>query len=221
MAIILPLLVILLVMAIDAGRIYFGWVALQNASRIGADYAASHADAWNGTPNAIDLQQRARYALLVTEDLQALGCQSGFAVPDPNFDPDGNGVDDFSDGAPARVELDCVFDLLTPLAESFLGNPFALHSRSDFVVNRTLVGGVPAPGVPPPLAGCPAGQAKVPAIVGDRNINAHGEWVGAGFGAANYAPQPTGPNRNRVVTTQSLLADGSCQPLNAAMLVTL
>ena len=91
-----------------------------------------------------------QYALLVVEDLQALGCQSGFAVPAPNFDPDGDPIDDFSDGALARVELDCVFDLLTPLAETFLGNPFTLHASSDFAVNRIYVGGVPAPLNPPP-----------------------------------------------------------------------
>ena len=37
----LPILALLLVMAVDFGRVFFGWVALQNAARIGADYAAS------------------------------------------------------------------------------------------------------------------------------------------------------------------------------------
>lgn len=220
MAIILPLLVLLLVMALDAGRLFFGWVALQNASRIGADYAASHADAWDGVPNPIEVDQQARYELLVSEDLQALGCQAGFVVPDPNFDPDGNGTDDFTDGALARVDLSCPFDLLTPLAESFLGAPVTLYGRSDFAINRTMVSGLPPPANPPPPVSCPAGEAKVPDLVGERNEVAFNLWTGAGFNGANYSPAVTNPNKNRSVLTQSLAA-ATCQPLNAAIAVTL
>jgi hypothetical protein len=190
MAIILPLLVLLLVMAIDAGRLYFGSVALQNAGRIGADYAANNANAWEGTPDPTGFQgKRDRYELLVTEDLQALGCQAGFVVPPPNFDPDGDGTEDFADGALARVDLDCVFDLLTPLAESFLGNPFTLHSRSDFAVNQTLFGGVPPPGNPPPS---PA-QCVAPELIGLRMSgpnNAQQAWAVAGFIEALQPTQP-------------------------------
>jgi hypothetical protein len=221
MAIILPLLVLLLVMALDAGRLFFGWVALQNASRIGADYAAIYADAWKGNPDPANLQnKRDAYALLVSGDLQSLGCQ-GNPVPDPNFDPDGDGTEDFEDGALVRVDLACDFDLLTPLAESFLGAPVTLHGRSDFAINRTLVNGLPAPINPPPPVSCPAGEAKVPDLVGQRNIAAHGDWVAAGFDRLLYAPQPVGPNRNRLVTLQSLPAN-SCQPLStSSMVVTL
>ena len=37
-ALVLPLLVVLLVMAIDFGRVFFQWVGVTNASRIGANY---------------------------------------------------------------------------------------------------------------------------------------------------------------------------------------
>jgi hypothetical protein len=221
MAIILPLLVLLLVMALDAGRLFFGWVALQNASRIGADYAASYANAWEGTPNPAALQnKRDDYALLVSGDLQALGCQ-GNPVPDPNFDPDGDGTEDFEDGSLVRVDLGCDFDLLTPLAESFLGAPVTLHGRSDFAINRTIVNGLPPPGNPPPPVSCPSGEAKVPPLVGERNQDAYDLWVGAGFNGANYSPQVNNPNKNRRVTAQSL-PGGFCQPLlTAPMRVTL
>jgi hypothetical protein len=218
MAIILPLLVLLLVMALDAGRLFFGWVALQNASRIGADYAASYADAWEGLPAPLQYQ-RDNYAELVSGDLQSLGCQSN-AVPPPDFDPDGDGTDDFTDGALVRVDLACDFDLLTPLAESFLGAPVTLHGRSDFAINRTIVNGLPPPGNPPPPVSCPSGEAKVPPLVGERNQDAYALWVGAGFNGANYSPQVTNPNKNRRVTAQSL-PGGFCQLLTAPMAVTL
>ena len=38
-ALVLPLLALLLVMAVDFGRVFFGWVSLTNAARIGANYA--------------------------------------------------------------------------------------------------------------------------------------------------------------------------------------
>ena len=45
-ALILPLLALLLIMAIDFGRVFFGWIALQNATRIAADTASQRANAW-------------------------------------------------------------------------------------------------------------------------------------------------------------------------------
>jgi Flp pilus assembly protein TadG len=38
-ALVLPVLALLLVVAIDFGRVFFGWVSLTNAARIGANYA--------------------------------------------------------------------------------------------------------------------------------------------------------------------------------------
>ena len=53
-ALIVPVLMLMLLLALDFGRVFFGWVGLTNASRIGASYAAAHATAWeprqrNGT----------------------------------------------------------------------------------------------------------------------------------------------------------------------------
>ena len=47
-AIAVPVLLLILLIVIDAGRLFYGYVALQNASRIAASYAADHADAWPG-----------------------------------------------------------------------------------------------------------------------------------------------------------------------------
>ena len=52
-ALVLPLLALLLVMALDFGRVFFGWVALQNAARIGANYAGH-------TPNLLSHRGRSR-----------------------------------------------------------------------------------------------------------------------------------------------------------------
>ena len=43
-----------MLIALDFGRAYVGWVALNNAARVGADYAGRHADAWGPHGRASD-----------------------------------------------------------------------------------------------------------------------------------------------------------------------
>jgi hypothetical protein len=199
MAIILPLLALMLVMAIDFGRVFFGWVALNNAARIGADTAASFADIWDGPPDGDQLTEQERFRDRVQGDLQSLGCQDD-PVPDPIFDTDVNGDGDFfSDGDLARLELECAFPLLTPLAEFAVGGPVTLHAQADFAIIRVINGGME----PPPDA-CPVGQAEVPTMVGERMQDAHDDWVAAGFLSANFAPTVSNPNKNKTVLTQSI-----------------
>ncbi len=221
MAIILPLLAVLLVMAVDAGRVFFGYVALHNASRIGADYAASHADAWDGTPTAQEQDELDRYASVVAGDLQALGCQ-GNPVPDPNFDPDGNGTESFTDGSLVRVELECDFHPLTPLAEIFLGQPLNMRASSDFAISRTISAALPTPGVPPPPpSGAPSASASASAppmcIAPDfdgpvqwRKNAAQAEWNRVGFTTTLIAQGPG----NFIIQGQSPLEGGQSGPCN-------
>lgn len=219
-ALLLPLLALLLVMALDAGRIFFGMVALQNASRIGADYAALNADAWDGGPDAFERQER--YQLLVQGDLQSLGCQAN-AVPDPNFDPDGDGTSVFDDAALVRVELECDYGLLTPLAEDFLGSPMILHARTDFAINSTIRIGLPPPPAPPPPVGCLPTERVVPQMVGESMQDAYAMWTGSGF-TGSFTPGVTNPNKNRTVLTQLLaplpVPPGDCADLTSHVLVT-
>ncbi len=141
-ALVIPILALLLVMAIDFGRVFFEVVALQNAARIGADYAASHADAWNGPPSGDEMNEQAHYQALVLGDLQGHTC-----VLDPLQDPV---FSSFDDGALAYVRLDCKFGLVTPLAEQVLGGPAAISARADFAVNRTINPNLPESSIPPP-----------------------------------------------------------------------
>ena len=228
-ALILPLLALLLVMAIDGGRVFFGWVALQNAGRIGADYAAAHADAWNGAPDRDQQDQRERYELLIRQDLQSLGCQDTTVVPAPNFDPDGDGTSDFTDGALVRVELECPFGLLTPLAEAALGGPVTLHARADFAVNRTINTGLETvinPPPPPPPPGCLANEVRVPLLMTLTMQNAYDAWVAAGFNGSKFLPAviktgpPGGRNNNKIVLTQSRTQDSCLDVTTGDVVVT-
>src|SRR5205823_14873209 len=73
-AIILPVLALLLMLALDFGRVFFGWVALINAARIAANAAAVSPDAWSGGGNP-GLQ--ASYRQQVINDLNAINCRPG------------------------------------------------------------------------------------------------------------------------------------------------
>lgn len=143
-ALVLPLLALLLVMAIDFGRVFFGWVALHNASRIAADFAASHTEAWAANED--------RYRLLVRGDLEAINCfppdgsWDDADIPDPDY-PSGT-----TSGSPTVVSLECEFDLITPLASSILGGPVRLAAESSFPVHKTIQQPIP-PGTEPEPSG--------------------------------------------------------------------
>ena len=88
-ALILPILVLLLLLAVDFGRVFFGWVAINNASRIAANEAAFHPEAWEGSGNA---QLKLIYRNQVLQDLQSINCEPPGGgtwqtsdIPDPDL----------------------------------------------------------------------------------------------------------------------------------------
>ncbi len=221
-ALVLPILVLLLVMALDVGRVFFGWVALQNAARIGADYVAQNAGAWDGMPTA-ELAKRDRYAELIEADIRTINCDLvGGAPPDPAF-PNYDGVGDgYEDRDYAVVEIGCSFDLMTPLAENLVGGPIALIAHEEFAINGRIVQGTPVP--PPPPPECPVGELDVPDMVTHTFEEALAMWIGAGFLEDNFNPEiiSTGPpasrNNDDIVVAQTL-PEGECQPDDAAITV--
>ena len=72
LALILPLILLLTVAALDFGRIYLGYINVQNMARIAANYAANNPLAWGTTPDT-DIQ--ARYQSQVVEDSAATNCE--------------------------------------------------------------------------------------------------------------------------------------------------
>ena len=212
-ALVLPILALILVMAVDFGRVFFGWVALQSAARVGAEYAGQWSCAWAGTcPENVD--KKDRYEDLIEADMRAINCAlAGGAVPDPTFRNrvGTETVDEFDDGDYAIVELECSFDLITPIAEAMFGGRVETIAHEEFPIHATILQAVPPPpSLPPP---CPAGQAEVPDMFGEAQtlIIARDLWLAKGFTLAHFHPTvvTTGPqsgrNGNRITTGQSLL----------------
>jgi Flp pilus assembly protein TadG len=73
LALVFPILMLLLVAAIDFGRIYLGSVNLQNMTRIAANFAALNPDAWDATTPDPVAQQG--YYDLVVADAAANNCE--------------------------------------------------------------------------------------------------------------------------------------------------
>lgn len=132
-ALILPVFLLLILAAVDFGRVYLGWINLQQMARIGANYAADHASAW---PDDGAIQ--ARYAQILQNEADVSNCaldtsddswQPVFAVS-TNPRPTGSGV---------TVSLDCSFQLLTPVIGDILGDSLTASASATFPVKEGIV----------------------------------------------------------------------------------
>ena len=145
-ALILPILAMLLVMALDLGRVYFGWVGLQNAARIGANYAAIHPDAWSAPDNPLKVQARAQYAQQIAQDSSALNCSprpTTLNVPRPVFTSIGGTSSPIEMGDQASVTLHCTFSLITPLANGIFGGGVPMDAQAVFTIRTGTIAGIP------------------------------------------------------------------------------
>jgi hypothetical protein len=137
----------MILFGLDFGRVFLGWVALNQAAREAANYAAMNPTAWTLPYN---LAVQAEYARLVTTEASNINCTLQTPVSDPSF-PDGTGI-----GAPALVELDCRFDLITPMIGALTGNPIPVSASSAFPVRSGNIEGVPAASTVPTVTPAPS-----------------------------------------------------------------
>ncbi len=140
-ALILPVMLLIMLVTVDFGRLYQSWVQLNNAARVGANYAAMTAQSFqSGDPT---------YQSLVTREMSGAGCRTSSPFPpDPTFSPDSNL------GSTATVHLTCTFSFITPVIGVVFGptNTLALSATSQFPIRTGTVYNVPnsSPVVPPP-----------------------------------------------------------------------
>lgn len=145
-ALVAPVLLLLLLVAIDLGRIFLGWVNLQQMTRLAADYAAQHASAWTAP---IDGVEQSRYRQKVINDARQINCQPENPIPDPVF---GAGT---ALGAPVSVTVSCRFSVITPIISNLVGDTILVTSSTTFPIKEGAVATVPGGGAPiavPPVA---------------------------------------------------------------------
>ena len=222
MALILPVLVMLLLLSIDFGRVFFGWVAINNASRIAANEAAFHPEAWEGSGNAL---LKDIYRNQVALDLQSINCEPAGGgvwqttdVPDPTYiDEVGTPTTNaYEIGDHVRVEITCHFSFLTPLVGLFVGDPMPIAAASEFAVKGGEINGIPVGNGPP--AGCL--DKIVPNLVGLSVSGARNAWTTAGFTGA-FSPA-SGQDTETVATQNTTPASsvGGCLVATATVVVT-
>ena len=193
LALTLPVVLLLLLIAIDFGRVYLGWVNLQQMARIAANFAADHATAWD-TPG--DATVRARYQSIVRNDARLINCTLPAVLPDPQF-PTGTAI-----GQEVKVQLSCEFSLITPIISRVVGSSILASTDATYPIKQGIVATVPGGGAPPvipPVADFVAsprnGWSPLQVTMTDTSLNQPTSWVwdfsvgasstGAGFGSVN------------------------------------
>lgn len=132
-ALVLPIMIILLLIAVDFGRLFFSYIEINNASREAASFAG--ANLWSGTPPST----AAITAVAAQEtNVQSQGGESALTVtvicfnptsPNTPIDCAANGPGGAGIGNQVRVTATESFSFLTPLISDFFGG-FSLSASS-------------------------------------------------------------------------------------------
>jgi len=204
-ALVAPVLLLVLLIAIDFGRLFLGWITLNNMARVGANYAAMHPEGWRGLggdPNP------AEYNRLMLANMNTTDCPPDSSpLPSPSFgltrDP----------GDSVRVDLTCHFRPLTPVISAVVGQSVGVATHSVFTIRQGCLSLCPSgPPSPTPSATVLDNCRTVPSMVSLSVLGARHAWVAAGFLAANFSPASASFD-TRTVQSQSvtLPADaGTC-----------
>jgi Flp pilus assembly protein TadG len=73
-ALVIPILLFLTLIALDFGRVYLGYINLQNMARIAANFAGNNPTAWDGVVVANDAKLKTKYYNQIMADAAAINC---------------------------------------------------------------------------------------------------------------------------------------------------
>jgi hypothetical protein len=135
-ALVLPVLLLLLVITVDFGRAYLGWVTLNNVVREAANFAAENPTAWSSANSTNPGPLRA-YTDLITNDAAGIDCALPTPLPAPVFPKGADGVNAI--GTPATVTITCRFSPITPIISSVLGNSVPITASAAFPIRYGLL----------------------------------------------------------------------------------
>lgn len=197
---ILPLLLLILVMAIDFGRVFFGWVGLQNAARIGAVHAALYPLTDWSNDSHVRVQQ---YVDQLNADAAAINCSD--LDPDPDADlsfPEGRDL-----GDPVVINLSCDFATITPIMSQLMGGAITLRAEATFPIRSGIVGGTGGGG-----GGGGGGESITREVPDLADMNLHDArlaWSTAGF----LTPlSPSSGQNAKIAVTQAPVAGQVLDP---------
>lgn len=203
LALALPVLLLIVLVAIDFGRAFSGYITLTNATRIGANFAASYATAWDSPGSPAD---RNTYEELIQRDTDVANCDLvGGTPPAPTFiDGSDDGTTRTDVGDRTDVGLSCTFRPITPIVSAIVGSSLVMSANSDFAIRAGTVAGVPVPPpapppptptpTPTPTPGC--SLVVVPNVDGMTPTNANATIASAGLVPSGIGDLTTGPKNS-------------------------
>jgi PKD repeat protein len=164
-ALFLPIIMLLTLAALDFGRIYLGYINIQNMARIAANFAADNPDGWEGTGNAAT---KASYQNQILGDASATNCDlptvaGTKTAPAPTF-TDANADGDYEIGDTANVTLTCTFNVITPVISNIVGGGVQVTASSVFPVKTAMTSSGAGYGgpIPPPVAAFTGNGVEAP-----------------------------------------------------------
>ena len=169
-ALFLPVLLLLVLVALDFGRVYLGWINLQQMTRVAAGFAADNALDWPADQD--------RYNQMIINESQMLNCDPGEeSTWAPQYGPD------ISLGQHVTVKIDCEFSLITPIISQILGNSITASASTTYPIRDGIVGSIPGGGgpvTPAPEADFTAspisGYSPLTVTFTDASTNAPATW---------------------------------------------
>jgi PKD repeat protein len=213
-ALIFPVILFLLLVAIDFGRVYLGWVNVQQMVRIAANDAADHASAWQLPDTAAKQAERNLYQKRIARDAKQINCLLPNPIPDPVI------AFGTSLGSHVTVGIDCRFSVVTPIISSIVGGTVLVSADTTFPIKEGVVAAVPgggAPIAPPPVAkffGTPlSGWSPLTVVFTDTSTNGPTSWLwtfnddigGTGTGSLNATTSTAqGPHTVQYTCTGAL-----------------
>src|SRR5438552_1763048 len=133
-ALVLPIILLLTMTALDFGRIYLGYINVQNMARVAANFAANNATDLTSPDAPTVASALARYRNQIDLDAAATNCRLPGLAPAPTFsDANGDGSTS-SIGDNAGVGLTCSFSVITPFISTILGNSVKVSASVVFPI---------------------------------------------------------------------------------------
>ena len=151
-ALTVPLALFMVLFGLDFGRVFLGWVALNQAAREAANYAAMNPTAWT-VP--YDMSVLSEYSRLIHTEASNINCTLG-SVPAPSF------AGGTSIAAPAKVTLTCQFAVITPIISNIVGGTISVSASSAFPIRAGTIEGIPVQTTTPTNSPAPTPTGGTP-----------------------------------------------------------
>lgn len=132
---VVPVLLLVVLFAVDFGRAFFSWITVTNASRVGANYAAMNPrDTYSMSPSSPYVTQVNSEGANALAGICPLKSGTNF-LPVFVDGPDGGAGDSSKDlGDSVQVSISCSFRPLTPIVSGIVGSSLTITSSSTFPI---------------------------------------------------------------------------------------